>query len=124
MTVKIPQEIIYWSFKDRDNFVKSMKAGYISVFSGRGMVIGCAEAGKTTLVKKLKGERNLNTKSTSGIEIHPHVFKLQANESTITGKRFQTSVKISSMALIYISIYCQRTRRIYQLYNDFVWFVF
>lgn len=50
------------------------------------MVIGCAEAGKTTLVKKLKGEKDLSTESTSGIEIHSHVFKLHANESTIIGK--------------------------------------
>lgn len=50
------------------------------------MVIGCAEAGKTTLVKKLKGEKDLSTESTSGIEINSHVFKLHANESTIIGK--------------------------------------
>ena len=72
------------------------------------MVIGCAEAGKTTLVKKLKGEKNLNTESTSGIEIHPHVFKLHANESTITGNRFliilknQTSDIFSEKMLFFI----------------------
>ena len=85
-TVKIPQEILRWTIKDRNKFVSSMKAGRISVYSGRGMVIGCAEAGKTTLVKKLKGDKDLNTTSTSGIEIHPHVFKLSANDTTITGK--------------------------------------
>lgn len=63
-----------------------MNAGQISVYTGRVMVIGCAEAGKTTLVKKLKGEKDLSTESTSGIEIHSHVFKLHANESTIIGK--------------------------------------
>lgn len=47
------------------------------------MVIGCAGAGKTTLVKKLKGEKNPRTKSTSGIEIHPHVFQLDSNENSI-----------------------------------------
>ena len=50
------------------------------------MVIGCAYAGKTTLVKKIKGDRNLETKSTSGIEIHAHAFKLNSDESTIIGK--------------------------------------
>lgn len=62
-----------------------MKRGKVSVYSGRGMVIGCAGAGKTTLVKKLKGERDLNTVSTSGIEIHSHVFKLSSDETTIIG---------------------------------------
>ena len=63
-----------------------MKAGDISVYNGRAMVIGCARAGKTTLVKKIKGDSDLETTSTSGIEIHSHVFKLNLDESTIIGK--------------------------------------
>lgn len=70
-----------------------MKAGQISVYTGRVMVIGCAEAGKTTLVKKLKGEKDLSTESTSGIEIHSHVFKLHANESTIIACKEQDKDK-------------------------------
>lgn len=62
-----------------------MKDGRIHVYSGRGMVIGCAEAGKTTLVKKLKREKHLETQPTKGIEIHTHVFKLDKKESTIIG---------------------------------------
>ncbi|XP_078321834.1 uncharacterized protein LOC144621833 isoform X2 [Crassostrea virginica] len=81
--LRIPQEILYWNLDDRDKFVKCMNVGKISVFNARGMVIGCARAGKTTLVKKLKGETDLNTESTTGIEIHTHVFKLNADESTI-----------------------------------------
>lgn len=54
------------------------------------MIVGCAGAGKTTLVKKLKGEKDLRTESTSGIEIHPHVFKLNADENTIIGKFIST----------------------------------
>lgn len=63
-----------------------MKDKSITVYSGRGMVIGCAGAGKTTLVKKLKGEKDLKTESTSGIEIHPHVFKLDSSKNTIIRK--------------------------------------
>lgn len=85
MIVRIPNEILSWSLDDRKKFIKSMKAGHISVCSGRVMVIGCARAGKTTLVKKLKEEDNLNTESTSGIEIHTHAFKLNADETTIIG---------------------------------------
>ena len=86
LTVKVPQEILYWSHENREQFVRSMKAGNISVFNGRAMVIGCAHAGKTTLVKKIKGDKNLEKESTSGIEIHFHAFKLNADESTIIGK--------------------------------------
>lgn len=66
-----------------------MEKGTIPVYNGRGMVIGCAEAGKTTLVKKLKGENNLSTTSTTstiGIDIHVHEFKLDAEECTIISK--------------------------------------
>ena len=86
LTVKIPQEILYWSLEDRKNFVRSMKVGNMSVFNGRAMVIGCARAGKTTLVKKIKGDKDLETTSTSGIEIHTHAFKLNSDDSTIIGK--------------------------------------
>ena len=86
LTVKIPQEILYWSLENREKFVISMKVGNISVFNGRAMVIGCARAGKTTLVKKIRGDKDLETTSTSGIEIHSHAFKLTADESTIIGK--------------------------------------
>ena len=86
MTVNIPHEILYWSLEHREKFVRSMKVGNISVYNGRAMVIGCAHAGKTTLVKKIKGDKNLETESTSGIEIHSHAFKLSSDESTIFGK--------------------------------------
>ena len=86
MTVNIPHEILNWSLENRKKFVRSMKAGDISVYNGRAMVIGCAYAGKTTLVKKIKGDSDLETTSTSGIEIHSHAFKLSPNESTIIGK--------------------------------------
>ena len=86
MTVNIPQEILYWSLENREKFIRSMKVGNISVFNGRAMVIGCAGAGKTTLVKKIKGDKDLTTTSTSGIEIHAHTFKLNSDESSIIGK--------------------------------------
>lgn len=69
----------------------------ITVFSGRGMIVGCAGAGKTTLVKKLKGEKDLRTESTSGIEIHPHVFKLNADENTIIGKFISTLLYLNKV---------------------------
>lgn len=63
-----------------------MEKGTIPVYNGRGMVIGCAEAGKTTLVKKLKGEKNPSTTSTIGIDISAYEFKLDAEECTIISK--------------------------------------
>ena len=88
-------EILSWNVENRAKFVTSMKEGRISVWSSRAMVIGCAGAGKTTLVKKLKGEDvEIDPGSTSGIEIHSHVFKLSPDESTITGKYPQNFILI------------------------------
>lgn len=100
---KIPQEIFYWKLKDRKTYVKSMKKGKISVYNGRGMVIGCARAGKSTLVKKLRGEKDLNTKSISRIRVHSHLFKLNENESTITGKHFLLYILSSKLRVLIIS---------------------
>ena len=86
LTVNIPHEILYWNLEVRKKFIRSMKAGDISVYNGRAMVTGCAYAGKTTLVKKIKGDSDLETTSTSGIEIHSHAFKLNSDESTVIGK--------------------------------------
>uniref|UniRef100_A0A8W8NVR8 Uncharacterized protein n=1 Tax=Magallana gigas TaxID=29159 RepID=A0A8W8NVR8_MAGGI len=88
-TLNVPPEIVRWSKDNKQRFVKSMEKGTKPVYNGRGMVIGCAEAGKTTLVKKLKGENNLSTTSTTstiGIDIHVHEFKLDAEECTIISK--------------------------------------
>lgn len=84
--VEVPTEIVSWSTVNRERVVRSMNKGTIAVYSGRGMVIGCAEAGKTTLVNKLKGKKNITTTSTKGIEIHVHEFKLDAEERTIISK--------------------------------------
>nr|XP_022307937.1 uncharacterized protein LOC111113935 [Crassostrea virginica] len=57
------------------------------------MVIGCAGAGKTTLVKRIKGDKDLTTTSTGGIEIHSHAFKLNSDESTIVVSTDEEKVK-------------------------------
>ena len=87
------------------------------MYNGRAMVIGCAMAGKTTLVKKIKGDKDLTTTSTSGIEIHSHAFKLNPDESTISGKYFLfqirsfSGVQISdnlSFRLLFLFLYFSR----------------
>nr|XP_022291998.1 uncharacterized protein LOC111103214 isoform X2 [Crassostrea virginica] len=93
--VKISQEILNWNRKERGKFVKCMKKGNSPFYNGRGMVIGCAEAGKSTLVKKLRGEKDLNTKSISRIRVHSHLFKLNENESTITDEEMHGETSAS-----------------------------
>ncbi|XP_062617251.1 uncharacterized protein LOC134278961 [Saccostrea cucullata] len=48
-----------------------------TVSHARGILVGCAEAGKTTLLKRLRGQsQNVGevTDSTRGLEVHQHVF--------------------------------------------------
>ncbi|XP_062571415.1 probable serine/threonine-protein kinase pats1 [Saccostrea cucullata] len=48
-----------------------------TVTHARGILVGCAEAGKTTLLKRLRGQsQNIGevTESTRGLEVHQHVF--------------------------------------------------
>ncbi|XP_061192622.1 uncharacterized protein LOC133200822 [Saccostrea echinata] len=61
---------------DRETFVRDIQTGGVQVFHGQGTVVGWARAGKTTLIKKLKGERDLTTVQTKSLEIHPNVFKV------------------------------------------------
>lgn len=104
-----------------------MKDKLITVYSGRGMVVGCAGAGKTTLVKKLKGEKNLDTNSTSGIEIHPHVFKLDLNKNTIIRKYISTlhlfeynSINLFST----IKLFINRSLKFFKIFNwNFIKFI-
>lgn len=43
----------------RQQFVESMNKGCIPEYSGRGIMIGSAGAGKINLVKKLRGKKLL-----------------------------------------------------------------
>ena len=63
-----------------------MKDGNIPVYNERAIEIGRARAGKTTLVKKIKDDKDQDTASTSGLKIHSHAFKLNSDEFTIIGK--------------------------------------
>ncbi|XP_062566111.1 uncharacterized protein LOC134228467, partial [Saccostrea cucullata] len=48
-----------------------------TVSHARGILVGCAEAGKTTLLKSLRGQgQNIGevTESTRGLEVHQHLF--------------------------------------------------
>jgi GTPase SAR1 family protein len=72
---------------DVETFVKNYKKGSTKVYCGRGMVVGCFGAGKTTLVKKLKGEDVSHPpESTRGLEVHTNIFVVDEEKNTLTGK--------------------------------------
>ncbi|XP_061187316.1 uncharacterized protein LOC133195479 isoform X2 [Saccostrea echinata] len=60
-----------------DELKKFLRKEKTTVSHARGILVGCAEAGKTTLLKRLRGQRqNVGevTESTRGLEVHQHLF--------------------------------------------------
>ncbi|XP_062578280.1 uncharacterized protein LOC134240185, partial [Saccostrea cucullata] len=56
---------------------KFLRKEKTTIIHARGILVGCAEAGKTTLLKRLRGQRqivNEITESTRGLEVHQHLF--------------------------------------------------
>ncbi|XP_062612400.1 uncharacterized protein LOC134274161 [Saccostrea cucullata] len=60
-----------------DELKKFLRKEKTTVSHARGILVGCAEAGKTTLLKRLRGQsQNISevTESTRGLEVHQHLF--------------------------------------------------
>ncbi|XP_062586155.1 uncharacterized protein LOC134247782 [Saccostrea cucullata] len=60
-----------------DELKKFLRKEKTTVSHARGILVGCAEAGKTTLLKRLRGQhQNVGevTESTRGLEVHQHLF--------------------------------------------------
>ncbi|XP_062598743.1 uncharacterized protein LOC134260172, partial [Saccostrea cucullata] len=60
-----------------DELKKFLRKEKTTVTHARGILVGCAEAGKTTLLNRLRGKRqtvNEITESTRGLEVHQHLF--------------------------------------------------
>ncbi|XP_062620702.1 uncharacterized protein LOC134282311 [Saccostrea cucullata] len=60
-----------------DELKKFLRKEKTTVSHARGILVGCAEAGKTTLLKRLRGQsQNIGevTESTRGLEVHQHLF--------------------------------------------------
>ncbi|XP_062579378.1 uncharacterized protein LOC134241230 isoform X2 [Saccostrea cucullata] len=72
---------IYRLINGGDNLIEGLKTFLrkekTTVTHARGILVGCAEAGKTTLLKRLRGQhQNIGevTESTRGLEVHQHLF--------------------------------------------------
>ncbi|XP_056015201.1 uncharacterized protein LOC130046575 isoform X2 [Ostrea edulis] len=78
--LRIPIEVMSWSDEARRRFVDNFRKGSIEMFRARGMIVGCAGAGKTTILKRLQRNQtedlNTNTKTTIGLEVHNDIFEI------------------------------------------------
>ncbi|XP_061182384.1 uncharacterized protein LOC133190713 [Saccostrea echinata] len=62
------------------NLKKFLKKGNTTISHARGILVGCAEAGKTTLLRRLRGlpqDDVEDTEPTRGLEAHQHVFTVR-----------------------------------------------
>ncbi|XP_062568053.1 uncharacterized protein LOC134230299 [Saccostrea cucullata] len=75
----VPREVLQWDWKARERYVKYTKRGTETVHHARGMIVGCARAGKTTLLKRLLNPESKeipNMPSTQGLEVHEEIFEI------------------------------------------------
>ncbi|XP_056007879.1 serine/threonine-protein phosphatase 6 regulatory ankyrin repeat subunit C-like isoform X10 [Ostrea edulis] len=88
--LNVPVEVLGMGKEEIETFVRNYKKGSTKVYCGRGMVVGCFGAGKTTLVKKLKGEDvSLPPESTRGLEVHTDIFTVNQNETVLAVNKDQ-----------------------------------
>ncbi|XP_055999743.1 uncharacterized protein LOC125677291 [Ostrea edulis] len=98
--LQVPVEVLGMSNEDIETFIRNYKKGSTKVYCGRGMVVGYFGAGKTTLVKKLKGEDVSHPpESTRGLEVHTNIFTLDEDETSLMVNKDQKSKHILQITL-------------------------
>ncbi|XP_062576085.1 uncharacterized protein LOC134237969 [Saccostrea cucullata] len=81
-----------------DELKRFLRKEKTTVSHARGILVGCAEAGKTTLLKRLRGQsQNIreDTDSTRGLEVHQHLFLVKDGvlEARRTGLLYTNKLK-------------------------------
>ncbi|XP_062587297.1 uncharacterized protein LOC134248925, partial [Saccostrea cucullata] len=75
--LRIPEEVIGWNDERKQRFIEELKKGKSRIHRARVIVVGCAGAGKTTLVERLKHpdrDEMPTTTTTVGLDVHKNVF--------------------------------------------------
>ncbi|XP_062599445.1 uncharacterized protein LOC134260939 [Saccostrea cucullata] len=83
--LKVPEEILHWDQRAREQYVECASQGTHTVHHARGMIVGCAQAGKTTLLKRLMGcskREILNVTPTEGLEVHEKILEICEENDT------------------------------------------
>ncbi|XP_056015017.1 uncharacterized protein LOC125676215 isoform X3 [Ostrea edulis] len=87
--LEVPMEILDWDQEARERYVEYAKRGTQTVHHARGMIVGCAEAGKTTLLKRLLGCSDADIRgvtSTEGLEVHEEIFQICEKTKTLKAR--------------------------------------
>ncbi|XP_061194745.1 leucine-rich repeat serine/threonine-protein kinase 2-like [Saccostrea echinata] len=95
--LRIPKEVLEWDDERRERFVQELKDGKVRVHRARIIIVGCAGAGKTTLVERLKHPNNdemPTTTTTVGLDVHRNVFHV--DDGRLISMENTTSITVSS----------------------------
>ncbi|XP_062601971.1 probable serine/threonine-protein kinase pats1 [Saccostrea cucullata] len=91
----VPLEILRWDLEARMQFLELDKKGETQfVHHARGMIVGCAEAGKTTLLKRLQKKDIKDVEQTRGLEVHEEMFEI--NDKTQSLQDFPKATTLNT----------------------------
>lgn len=82
-----------------DKLREFLRKGHLNISHTRGIIVGCAGAGKTTLFRRLQDMPRKDTTSINTTEIadvHVNSFEVLKKKMTIRGKMLKLSNKSSS----------------------------
>lgn len=68
-----------------------LRGGHLTVRQVRCIIVGCGNAGKTTLLKRLQNvsfEELIKADKTEMVDVHTYSFEVLAEENTIQSKHF------------------------------------
>ncbi|XP_062594129.1 uncharacterized protein LOC134255623 [Saccostrea cucullata] len=86
--LRIPEEVIGWNDERKQRYIEELKKGKSRIHRARVIVVGCAGAGKTTLVERLKHpdkDEMPRTTTTVGLDVHRNVFLVEGGKLILMG---------------------------------------
>ncbi|XP_062572698.1 probable serine/threonine-protein kinase pats1 [Saccostrea cucullata] len=86
--LNIPEEVLRWDYDARCRYVACAKKGTQTIHRARAMIVGCAGAEKTTLLRRLQ-QRSFQElrqiQSTVGLEVYDNLFEVDKDRKSLTG---------------------------------------
>lgn len=110
LSVQIPEEILQWGYEARTRFLENLKRGSSPMYRARCLIVGCAGAGKTTVLHNLRRNSRVartDTEGTIGMEVYEDVFDIGeiGEHSTLLGKSCQCILCVGIILLNIIILF-------------------
>ncbi|XP_061194945.1 uncharacterized protein LOC133203113 [Saccostrea echinata] len=93
--LNIPKGILSLGSESISKYLKDLTHGEHVVYVARGMLVGCEGAGKTSLLRRLRGEDTPDPSSTRGIDVHVNLFTVDGKKLEVTTNPNKASLRSS-----------------------------